>query len=178
MSANSSFVVTDTAVGILCGGKRRVGFPPFAVQVPAVATKPEENIPTLHSWPNCPYREPWLRADQSERWATFSHSLTIGSGRNPPHHGGSGRSLKQPFDHSRMVTRSYSRPIIGHIQDLSLRAAVVPCVLRPGAANLIPPTARFLFAGVKDKCPESSPPGPGDDRRRSRGRDGGSCRQG
>src|SRR4051794_38797000 len=45
-SANSLLLVTETAVGSLDGGKRKVGSLPLAVQVPAVATKPDGKMMT------------------------------------------------------------------------------------------------------------------------------------
>src|ERR1051326_831106 len=111
-SANSLLLVREIAVGSLLAGNVNVGFVPPAVTVPAGAMKPDENkiIPELDQLP-CPRASANGTPILSPIW--FVQTDDVGSGRNPPHHGGSGFSVKQLFDHSIIVTRSMPMPSFG-----------------------------------------------------------------
>ena len=75
-------------------------------------------------WPSCPCRGPWRSACPPRRRARpASTSPRPAPGRNPPCQGGSGASVKQPLDHSMIVTRSTGKkPGSGTYR-------ICPCVL-------------------------------------------------
>src|SRR4051812_16816322 len=94
------------AVGTLFGGNWNVGCVPVAVTVPASATRPDEKtmIPQLAQPPIPRAMATGMPGLPSATAST--HFLLVGSGRKPPCHGASGRSLQVLLDHSMIVTRS------------------------------------------------------------------------
>src|ERR1043165_7095483 len=107
MSANSLLLVTQMAVGTLPGGSCSTGLVLIAVQVPALATRPLGNTisPQLDQ-----LVMPRAMPSGTPGPLALIHGPVWGSGRKPPHHGGSGFSLKVPLVHSMMVTRSMPTP--------------------------------------------------------------------
>src|SRR5436190_3889202 len=100
--ANSLFDVSVTPVTTLLDGNCQVGFVPDAVCVPPALTSPDENTITPQF-----AQPPMLRAIHTGMpglpfTAAVLHVVESGSGRKPPHHGGSGFSLKAPYIHSRI----------------------------------------------------------------------------
>ena len=64
--------------------------------------------------------------------AACVQTLLVGSGRKPPCQGASGRSLKVPLDHSRIVTRSTGKLAAGS----SGTYRTWPCVLLKSPASV------------------------------------------
>src|SRR5206468_3273826 len=120
ISANSFFGVTEIAVGIFVGGSRRKGSVPLAVHVPATATRPVEKTATpLLDQLTMPRA---IKIGAPGFPPAFIHHAAAGSGRKPPHQGGSGFSVKQLWLISIIVTRSTPKPESGTYK-------ICPCVL-------------------------------------------------